>query len=270
MKEENSNVTLLLIDQQVSFHPGGSLAIPTANEDAKRLSEFLKNATDENGKSRIHNIVATMDSHHKLHIAHPSFWVDGSSGKNHPAPFTLISSEDIKNRKWVPRSDLNDMEKYVDESIFGSVPTREGGSFDLAGYCKEYAKRLEDGGRFQLCIWPEHCIIGSPGHCLVPEILSAVDSWVEASAKSVTWIHKGQNLLTEMYSAIQAEVPVDTSTSLNHNLIGLLRSSDKLIVCGQALSHCVNFTVRDIVKHCPIDERGKISILTDYISSSWI
>ena len=42
MTEGNSNVTLLLIDQQVSFHPGGSLAIPTANEDAKRLSEFLK------------------------------------------------------------------------------------------------------------------------------------------------------------------------------------------------------------------------------------
>ncbi len=80
-------------------------------------------------------------------------------------------------------------------------------------------------------------------------------------------VTSGQNLLTEMYSAIQAEVPVDASTSLNHNLIGLLRSSDKLIVCGQALSHCVNFTVRDIVKHCPIDERGKISILTDCTSA---
>ena len=28
-----------------------------------------------------------------------------------------------------------------------------------------------------------------------------------------------------------------------------LKIADKLLVCGQALSHCVNFTCRDLVAH---------------------
>lgn len=27
-----------------------------------------------------------------------------------------------------------------------------------------YSRKLEQGGRFKICIWPEHCIIGSSGH----------------------------------------------------------------------------------------------------------
>jgi nicotinamidase-related amidase len=82
--------SLLLIDVQKDFHPGGSLAIPAAGEDAERIA----NAIRTNGDS-IERIVATMDSHHKLHIAHPSFWVSGDDEKHHPSPFTIITTEEI-------------------------------------------------------------------------------------------------------------------------------------------------------------------------------
>ena len=38
-------------------------------------------------------------------------------------------------------------------------------------------------------------------------------------------------------------------------------------MCGQALSHCVNYTVRDIVEHWPKEEINKLTILKDCASS---
>ena len=40
----------------------------------------------------------------------------------------------------------------------------------------------------------------------------------------------------------------------------MLKISDRLIVCGQAMSHCVNFTLRDILKHWDGD-RARLMLL---------
>ena len=55
-----------------------------------------------------------------------------------------------------------------------------------------------------------------------------------------------------MYSAIEAEVPIesDPATTVNEELLNALGAAQRLIVCGQATSHCCNHTVRDIVKYC--------------------
>lgn len=68
------------------------------------------------------------------------------------------------------------------------------------------------------------------------------------------------NNLTEWYSAIRAEVPlpVDPTTETNTALINRLKEADRLIIAGQALSHCVRFTLLDIIKSW--DERKLKSI----------
>ena len=43
------------------------------------------------------------------------------------------------------------------------------------------------------------------------------------------------------------EVEHDSSTQLNKDLIRALGSSRKLYICGQASSHCVKFTMQDLV-----------------------
>jgi len=52
-----------------------------------------------------------------------------------------------------------------------------------------------------------------------------------------------------MYSAIAADVPIenDKATQKCPKLMAELTSATKLIVCGEAKSHCVNFTLRDIM-----------------------
>lgn len=215
----------------------------------------------------------TMDSHHKLHIAHPCFWTNSKSGE-HPAPFTIISMEDVVSGKWIPRKDIKHPVNtpLVDKTILGDDAPENlynnDGSLDMVQYCIEYTKRLETKGRFQLCIWPEHCLIGSNGHGVVDVVMKAVQDWSNETGGSVEWVHKGQNLLTEMYSAVCAEVPVSKETAFNNGLIeSLKKDTNKLVVCGQALSHCVNYTVRDIVQHWPKDEMDKLTVLSDCASS---
>ena len=93
--------------------------------------------------------------------------------------------------------------------------------------------------------------MGSAGHALVPAVQEALSDWSVVSGAHVEFVMKGQNLLTEMYSALAAEVPVSTDTAFNTELYDSLMTSDnQLLVCGQAMSHCVNYTVRDIVEYC--------------------
>ena len=51
--------------------------------------------------------------------------------------------------------------------------------------------------------------------------------------------------------ALKAEViiPSDPDTTLNQGLIDRLSRCERILVCGQAKSHCVNFTVRDLVNN---------------------
>ena len=43
----------------------------------------------------------------------------------------------------------------------------------------------------------------------------------------------------------------DPSTSLNMQLIETLASHSQVVVCGEAKSHCVNFTTRDLLSAWP-------------------
>mmetsp|Transcript_15410 Transcript_15410/g.23238 ORF Transcript_15410/g.23238 Transcript_15410/m.23238 type:complete len:301 (-) Transcript_15410:237-1139(-) len=233
----DNNVVLLLIDPQMDFHPGGSLAVPGANEDSERTAKFIKDNMNE-----IDEIVVTLDTHHAMHIAHGKFWVN--SDGQHPDPFTLITYKDVVDGVWAPR-DHTHLE-----------------------HCKYYTKSLEEKGRFVLCIWPEHCLIGTTGHAVHPDINSSLQEWATTKMDSVTYVHKGMNCLTEMYSAVLADVPIpaDTTTHLNRRIIEKLHNSRTLVVCGQALSHCVNFTVRDIMNNWR-NNASTVHLLTDASSS---
>jgi len=230
----------LIVDPQVDFHENGSLEVKGANEDTERLSNMIE--TDEALK-QITQINVTLDSHQILDISHASFWVD-DEGKN-PAPFTLILHSDVIDGKWkTARSEFQD-------------------------HAINYLQALKDNGKFQHCIWPNHCIIGSPGHAIVPRLNKALEKWCSVSRDTVNYACKGSNILTEMYSALKAEVPLDddVNTQLNTQLIDRLLLADKILVAGQALSHCVNFTVRDLVAAFPDDRLKDIYMLEDGSSS---
>lgn len=259
---------LIIVDPQCDFHPGGSLAIPSAGADASRIGALLASPS-----CPFSSLVVTLDSHHKFDIAHPSSWKDAAGSP--PAPFTLISNADVKAGKWSP----------ADPSL-------------TVEWALEYTAALEARGRFQLCIWPvrsnlthaasaspacahpllcarfsrsqEHCLMGSPGHNVEAQVQAGISKWLEArKGGEVNWVMKGQNRSTEMYSAFKADVPVpsDPTTHLNTSLLASISSHrGKIYVCGQARSHCVNFTVRDLVANLGGRSAGDVVLLADCMS----
>jgi len=162
-------------------------------------------------------------------------------------------------------------ELRVQNSTVGGEEEEEGGGgggsinrVSMSKWVRSYTSMLERKGKFQLVVWPEHCIIGSRGHSVVPVINDALQRWAERSKRAVTYVMKGQNLRTEMYSALMAEVedPSDPNTAINDELLNMLKISDRVLVCGQAMSHCVNYTMRDLIDHWGKD-LSKLVLLKD-------
>lgn len=235
-----TRVHLLVIDPQNDFtDPKGSLYVTGADKDMDRAATMIKRLG-----SRIDDIHITLDSHRNFDVAHPMYWKN-SKGE-HPNPFTLISVKDVESGAWTP-----------------AVPS-------LYKRSLEYVKELDKKGKYVLCIWPPHCLIGSWGHNVYPSLFSAVCDWEKANVGMVNYVTKGSNPHTEHYSAVVAEVtdPSDTTTQINAGLINTLENDcDVLAVIGEASSHCVRSTVNDIVKNFSDPKVAqKIVLLTDGMS----
>ncbi len=213
---KNKNL-LLIIDMQNDFClPTGALYVPGAESDATKLAQFIVR-----NETAIDSIVLTQDSHHIMDISHPSFW-QNKRGEN-PEPFTAIDVESINSGKWTPRFSP----KFV----------------------KMYIKSLYEQKEFPHTIWPEHCITGSSGAAFVDDVMTSVSQWAR-KGKFFDVIQKGLNPLTEHFGALRANVPIpeDKTTQLNQQLLGTLQKYENIIIAGEAKSHCVANTVKQITE----------------------
>eukprot|EP00948_MAST-09A_sp_MAST-9A-sp1_P001900 g1900.t1 len=246
--EEMKNI-MLMIDPQVDFHPGGSLPIPGADEDATRIAAFIKKNINS-----ISEIIISLDSHHPLHIAHPSYWIkyqestaEKDKKREHPDPYTAISAADVGVKWETTRPQDRD-------------------------WGKTYCEKLESSeNQLTLMVWPEHCLVGTPGHAVYPTIAKAVNQWARHNLSHVQFCQKGLVERTEMYSIFQAEVvlPDHPSTAFNKTLFqNLSRNPDKtrVFLTGQALSHCVNYSVRHLVSKWPKENLKNLVLLSDTMS----
>eukprot|EP00605_Chrysophyceae_sp_TOSAG23-4_P000816 GSChrysophyteH1.ASY1.ANO1.906.1 assembled CDS len=231
--------TLLLLDPQNDFHGSGSCAISGADEDADRIAEFIYsniNVIDE--------IIITLDTHHRMHIAHAIFWQDAQG--NDPPLYTVITLQDIESGKWMPKDP------------------------SLASHCKYYLTQLQKVGRHgihALTIKPEHCLIGTRGHAVQRAINDAIQDWATSRMRKITYVFKGTNCLTDTNSFLCADVdiPEDPTTGYDPELLLRLNSSGHLIIAGQSLSHSVNCTMRDLLSHWE-GPKTTISLLQDCCS----
>lgn len=236
------NVHLLIIDPQVDFcDPDGALYVPGAEKDMERLANFIKNNTN-----KISQIHVTLDQHHLCDVSHPQLWVDKDG--NHPKPVeTQITVDDVNSGKWS-----------------GILP-------QITKKFIEYLKKLEDSNRYPHTIWPPHCLIGYPGSNLYAPVAEALQVWVDAKLpRWVNFVAKGSNPFTEHFSGVRAEVPdpSDPLTQINTGLVQALSESDVFGIAGEALSHCVANTVRDIAQEFKDDSLvSKMVLLEDATSS---
>jgi nicotinamidase-related amidase len=198
-----------------------------------------------------------MDTHQAMQIFHASFWIN-DEGK-HPAPFTLISKEDVEKGRWkfnpVLCHSLGINEDYARRHLV------------------HYTTRLKEGGKYELTIWPYHVMLGSIGHALVATVEEAIFFHSIARYSQPNFQVKGDNPFTEHYSVLGPEVlegpdgkPI---AQKNVRFMEKLWQFDAVVIAGQAKSHCVAWTIDDLLRDIVVrDEKlaGKVYLLEDCTS----
>jgi len=236
-----NHIALLVIDPQVDFMdlPGSKLPVPGATQDMERLASFISRCGQQ-----LDAIHVTLDSHHLLHVANPMMWLDRQGAQ--PGPFTTITVRDVAAGVWRPNPRL---------------------SCEDQDWCRSYVGNLAAGGRYPLVVWPPHCLIGSLGHAVEPALHQALCAWEEREFAMVDYVTKGSNHRTEHYSAVAAEVPdpEDPATTPNGRLLRL-QEADIVLLAGEARSHCVANTVRDLAAQFGANGIGKLHLLEDCTS----
>ena len=225
----------LIIDAQFDFcHPDGALFVPGADADIDRIAGLIRRFA-----TRIDHIVVTLDTHHILDIAHPLFWQD--TGGKHPQPFTRISAEDVDAGRWLPRFEPEKATQYVHD--------------------------LEADGQFQHFIWPEHCLIGSRGASLHDTLLTALRDWTRQCDRNYKAVQKGLYPLTEHFGIFRAQVPDPAvpDTQLNTGLIADLNRFDAIYLMGEAKSHCVANSLKQLLDFAP-ELVAKVVLISDCTS----
>jgi nicotinamidase-related amidase len=227
--EDAHRTALLLVDVQNTFClPEFELFVAGrsgrgAVEDSARIAAFLYRNLD-----RVTEVVVTLDTHTAAQIFHPLFWVGPDGG--HPSPHTVITLPDVEGGRW-----------RVNPALAPAVAPRKG--FDVSAWARHYARRLAEGGKYPLVVWPYHSMVGGIGHALVSAVEEAVFFHAVARQSPTRVEVKGRNPLTENYSALRPEVMEDESgapvDSANRALVEHLLSFDTVVVAGEAQSHCV-------------------------------
>lgn len=230
-------IMLLIVDMQVDFcHDGGALYVPGAQDDIRRLNQFIFNHA-----GAITDIVATLDSHLPFQIFHPAWWADEAG--NHPAPLTLITADDVAAGRWRP--------------------------LVMRDWSRQYVETLEREAKKVLTIWPYHVLIGGPGNSLDPALFEVVQWHALARQTQPAWLVKGRIPQSEHYSALRPEIPVPDHPQgeLHEGIIQTLSAADAVFVAGEAQSHCVLETLEDIVNLFGDGRLDKFYLLTDCTSS---
>jgi nicotinamidase-related amidase len=227
---------LMLIDVQNTFcipdfelYVGGRSG-RGAVEDNTRLCEFIY----RNLGSLTH-LTATMDTHMTMQVFHAIFFVDRDG--NHPAPYTDIHASELRDGTWTFNPALADEYNLAPE--YGQQ------------MMIHYAEALEQKGKYALTIWPYHAMLGGIGHALVSTVEEALFFHSIARNTQYEIEIKGNKPFTEYYSAIGPEVlagPMgETLGTYSTKFIEQLQQFDRLIIAGQAKSHCVAWTVSDLL-----------------------
>ncbi|MDZ4873444.1 MAG: hypothetical protein CLLPBCKN_002840 [Chroococcidiopsis cubana SAG 39.79] len=234
---DKTQVCLLLIDIQNTFCiPSFELFVggqsgTGAVEDNRRLCEFIYR-----NLGVISAIAPTLDTHTAMQIFHPILWINQDG--EHPTPSaTNITPTDIEQGIW----QVNPAVAYslkLDYSM-------------LQKHALHYVNQLSQHGKYPLTVWSYHSMLGGIGHALVSAVEEAVFFHCIARDSQTQFEIKGNNPLTENYSVLRPEVldgadgkPI---AQKNSRLIQQLLEFDAVIIAGQAKSHCVAWTVDDLL-----------------------
>jgi nicotinamidase-related amidase len=238
--QDERRVCMLAVDVQNTFcTPGFELFVAGrsgtgALDDSRRLCAFVYR-----NLGAITEIVVTLDTHQAFQIFHAPFLIDANG--NHPDPYTLVTVEDVASGRW-----------SVDPDAAETLGLAHAEAHD---HLRWYVERLEAGGKYDLTVWPFHAMLGGIGHALVSAVAEAFFFHSIARRAQTRFEIKGRHPLSEHYSVLGPEVVEGHDGrrlgERNSKLVEHLLGFDAVVVAGQAKSHCVAWTVADLLEDAP-------------------
>ncbi len=254
-------ICLMPIDTQITFCvPGwadlfvGGRSGTGAVDDNVRLCEFIyKNL------HRITRVCPTMDTHLASQIFFKKFWINDRG--EHPASYSTITEDDVRIGRW-----------RVNPAVVSYV-AKDATYAEVQRYALHYVTQLKASKRYDLSIWPYHGMLGGVGHALAPAIDEAV-FFLNIARKEYTHHEiKGGNPLSENYSVFRTEVLIGPmGEPVGHRNTAFLKrllSYDAVLIAGQAKSHCVAWTIDDLLSDIAAqdpDLAKKVYLLEDCTS----
>jgi nicotinamidase-related amidase len=258
VSQDKLKISLLLVDVQNTFCiPDFELYVrgtsgTGAVDDNRRLCDFIYRNLNV-----ITQICPTMDTHQAMQIFHSIFLVNDKG--EHPAPYTLIAVDDIEKGIW-----------KFNRQLSSSLQINETYGQE---FLRHYARQLKAGGKYDLTIWPYHAMLGGIGHALVAAVEEAVFFHSIARLSQPDFQVKGDNPFTENYSVLSPEVLAGPAgegiAEKNVGFIRKLLDFDAVIIAGQAKSHCMAWTIEDLLNEIQISDRKlpeKVYLLEDCTS----
>jgi nicotinamidase-related amidase len=230
-------ICLVAVDVQNTFCiPGFELYVSGrsgagAVDDNRRLCDFIYRNLDV-----ITQICPTMDTHQAMQIFHSVYLINDSGG--HPPPFTLISEEDVEKGVW----------RFNPALCYSFQIDEDYGNRHLL----HYTRKLKEGGKYDLTVWPYHAMLGGIGHSLVASVEEAIFFHGIVRYSQADFHVKGDKPFTEHYSVLGPEVTEgpggETIGLKSDKFFRKLLEYDAVVIAGQAKSHCVAWTIDDLLQ----------------------
>lgn len=243
-----AKIALMLIDFQIDFcHKAGSLYVDGAERDIENVINFILVNLD-----KLTNVFASLDSHLLFQIFYRTWWQLQNGEK--PDIFTEVYKE----------GGSGPMAKSIENGDIRPVldPVNSIG----------YTEKLMTQANKPLCIWPYHTMLGTPGQAMDPALYEVLAYHAFVRKTQLNFLQKGQIPQTEMYGILSPEVkmPNHPQGGFNTDFLNILMKHDKVIIAGEAKSHCVLASIMQIVEFFSAsdpDVLKKIYILEDCMSS---
>lgn len=207
------DLAVIGIDFQNDFLEEGNLAVAHSYQDVRNFAKFIYDNVNA-----IDDIFMSLDIHQPKQIFHPAWWVDDKG--QYPEPFTVITYHDVLKGKWAP---IYQKQESLD-----------------------YLRGLEETDKKSLIIWNFHCLQGTFGAAIETQLSNLLFAYSLYKEKDVQYVTKGLNPISEMYGIIKPEYSKVDMT--DKKLLNQLQSYKTIVIGGEAKSHCVLETVKQIVE----------------------
>lgn len=210
---------LIIVDPQNSFcDPTQPMYVPGAEKDCEVIASMLHHYWDE--------VIVSMDMHSMHSMYHDIFW---SKDKDHSVQFEGFGRVTKDNFMVEFFPDNND-------------------------YVNKISKILERSGYID--IWPVHCVTGTYSASIENRIAEQLGFWSVRASKPIHYMFKGTNPFKENYSMFTNKRQIKKINYIfNSTCTHLLDDTLTIYVCGEAASHCVKETVKDIInKYCNLPD----------------